>query len=451
MAKSNKQKNQKRKQKQKQNKKKGKRFLDGLTVGVSMPGSTNRVASGNTKGGSLNVANKKRNLAPVALGTADMTVSARVRNQGDGATISGRDFLTPINVNNHVVGDVRYTMPITPFMLPQSRLAALATIYEKWRIRKLIFHYVTAVATSQAGQLIHYVDYDVTNRLSTSSQSNVNIASAHSKSTPFSVWNDSKLSYGRAGQWLYTNNNGDDDRWDSAGLYTVICATNFGGDVDLGSIYVEYDIDFFQGQAATPSSGNLVTGVYGYAVGPTLTNPLGTDVTYVYNNLGVTYDGAGKFTFPSQLGTEHYTVSVIMMGSSTFGGTTSWTTGGNCQASGLVPGGATTLHLTGDATTPNVRGVIENIEPNLLTVPMTFAATTSGITGGGTLATLFFINPSKLPVAKKGVKAKLEELYEKLDDRTRQLDALTEQVKRMMSPLRCRRGVVGDWGETTPT
>lgn len=302
-----------------QPKKKQKKFLDGIGVSVSMPGSTNKMTMGSVSGGEASFGVKRgvRNLmAPAAMSvSSDMTQPARINKLGtDGARITGRDFLGTINVNNHVSGDVRFSTLITPQMIPNSRMAQLASIFQRWMIIRMVFHFVTAVATSTAGQLISYIDYDPATNITNSQPINVNIASAHTKSTPFAVWSNSQVPYGRSGGWLFTDPTGDDARLDTAGQFILVCATNFGGTASLGNLYVEYDVAFAQGDS--PSNAGTSPATAGSKVQSTagggVFTPLGTPV-FAWNALGLTVTQTGlasRLTFPTQLGIEKYIVIV---------------------------------------------------------------------------------------------------------------------------------------------
>lgn len=298
--------------------KRGKRLLDNIGVTVSMPGSSAKTKLGNNAGKTTVGVNKRamRSMAaPAAIGPGgDLTTPAKITNfTQDGARISGRDYLTAINVNSHNAGDIRFQTLITPYMIPNSRMAQLATIFQKWRIRKMIFHYVTSVSSATAGQLINYIDFDPASPVTNSQPTNVNIASAHSKSIPFSVWQDSDLTYGRAGQWLFTNPNGEDQRLDTAGQFFSVCATNFSGTVALGTIYVEYVVEFALGDSSsTSNSASVGTKLYSQ-VGNLTTDPFATPVI-AWNFLGlrIEHDADGtKFIFPPQLGVELYLVILV--------------------------------------------------------------------------------------------------------------------------------------------
>jgi hypothetical protein len=401
-----------------------KRFLDGITVGVSMPGSSNSVKSGGSKGGNFHIGTKGARSAPAAITTRKPTRGARMTATEDDAVVTGADFLGFVDVNSHVSGDVRFSMHINPFMLPKSRLAAAAHIYEKWRIRRMTFRYVPSVPTSQAGQLIQYVDYDVTNTLVTSAPDNVSVASAHTKNTPFAVWDNSVVTYGRECPWLFTSNNGVDDRLDSAGLFTVVCVSNFTGSIALGALYVDYEVEFLQGQSMSPSSGFISVGSRGLAQSlVTYTRPMGL-TTWLENPLGLVVTtasgGASRLTFPSQSGGELYHITLRYSDATAMTGSpvTSFVTT-NCDVT-ISPGVALSA---GTAGVPGTSGTAGNwtflILDLILYVTAPGAAymdlsITGGTGGGGARTSYLYVAPVRGIFPAKSLKGRVEELEERL-------------------------------------
>lgn len=437
-----------------------KRFFDGITVGFSLPGSNNMITTGDTKGGGGVTAGKNVPAAYGGKGTRNITHMMATQ---DSAVISGSDYLGQVSSNSNVQGDVRFTIPITPYMNPTSRLAAEALIYDKWRVRKLQFRYVTAVATSQAGQLIHYIDYDVTNTLVLSNPSNVSIAAAHNHNAATPVWANSTVQYEdrksrlAPGEsvWLFTSNNGADDRFDSAGLYNVVLATNVGGTVTLGSIYVDYEIELACPQAMSPNTGVVANLAAGSGTVSTYACPVGTVFNWTNNGIGLIYETGGgtysQITWPKQLGTERYLVHWILQGATAYTGTpVITTTASTCTLLPAVSGG-TVKEVMGGATAsgasawPGTSGsggswtqliYTAKVQPSSPNTTMSLRWTiTGGTGGGGANVSQLYVVPITQNVSRKPLKARVEELeaeLAQLEERRAAVEAA--HVRNLLTP-----------------
>lgn len=370
--------------------------------------------------------------APMALGAPDMTRPMRSIGGspgGDTARVTGRDYLTQITTasGGSLAGDVRYTVSINPFMVPNSRLGSLGQIFEKYRINSLTLFYVPTCPTTQPGQLIHYIDYDVNNTLASNATTNVSIAAAHSRSSPFSVWSPNEIRYGKKCPLLYTNSSDDDDRWDCAGLYTILLATDISGNQVLGTVYVEYDIEFFQGQASTPSSGTVTNGSYFVSPGTaTIAAPL-TGVVAKWNNLGIKTNGTNQIIFPPQQGTERYLVYLQMTTTNALTGPTP-----NFQVSAtnscVLEAGQTYRSINFDsAFHPNLTLVLVNFTPNAPAPMVQF--TLNAVGGGGTMYIKLYVMPVPIPsLAALKTKSKYKALEAEISVRDSQLEEQTQQL-----------------------
>lgn len=299
------------------------KLLDGISVSVGMPGSVVSSKPGNVTSSTSIASRRSRRqnilTAPAAYAMGDMTVPAKFTSNGDGARITGCDLIGNVTIQpgQNTVGVILYETLITPYMLPGSRLSNVAPLFQKYRIKRLTFKYITAVGSSTTGQLIDFYDYDPSNQFAdledpTSGVGNITIASAHTRSCAFSPWQPHTLTYGSQCPWLFTNDTGEDSRLSQAGQYVLMLAaptTSSDDAITLGALYMDYDFEFMKGDAAAIQSGSS-TGPY-----TAITTALGTVAqplfggVFTTNQLGLTLSnptGSSQVDWPTQLGNEIY-------------------------------------------------------------------------------------------------------------------------------------------------
>jgi len=95
--------------------------------------------------------------APVAIGNSIRGSGSVVKNITGGVSITGRDFMFPAKASGSIstwcmVGGT----PITPAAFSDSYIRSFLQLYQKFRIRKIIAHYITSSSTSSTGDVLFY-------------------------------------------------------------------------------------------------------------------------------------------------------------------------------------------------------------------------------------------------------------------------------------------------------
>lgn len=100
--------------------------------------------------------------APVSIGNTLRGYSPVVTQNGAGLNIQGRDFAFACSAT--VAANVDWTptggMPITPAACPSTALKSYCQLYAKFRVNRLVVHYITSSPTSQAGDVLFYYERD---------------------------------------------------------------------------------------------------------------------------------------------------------------------------------------------------------------------------------------------------------------------------------------------------
>lgn len=102
------------------------------------------------------------NTAPVAIGNSIRGAKPRVVQVADGVRITGRDFA--FNCKSTVAAATDWSliggMPLTPSVLPSSVLRSYTQMYSKFKVNRVMMHYITSSATSQTGDVLFYYERD---------------------------------------------------------------------------------------------------------------------------------------------------------------------------------------------------------------------------------------------------------------------------------------------------
>lgn len=114
--------------------------------------------NGKTTGGKLNFGPVATvNTAPVAIGNSVRGSKTKVITSAAGVTVSGRDFAyTPVGTGTITTWTMSGGTPLTPAAFSDSSLRQYMQMYQRFRWRKLVAHYITSSPTSANGDVMFY-------------------------------------------------------------------------------------------------------------------------------------------------------------------------------------------------------------------------------------------------------------------------------------------------------
>jgi hypothetical protein len=100
------------------------------------------------------------NSAPVAIGNSLRGTKPVVLQSKDGVRVMGRDFAFAAGSTVAAVTDWELIggMPLSPAVLASSTLRNFNQIYNYFKFNKIVVHYITSSPTSQAGDVMFYVE-----------------------------------------------------------------------------------------------------------------------------------------------------------------------------------------------------------------------------------------------------------------------------------------------------
>lgn len=381
--------------------------------------------------------------------------------------LCGTEFLSTITSKEvgNTQGAILFSAPINPSSFPLTRLAQFAPLYQRYRFRKLNFIYGAIAPETQAGQVIGFGDYDVDNMLTTDSPSNMNQAAAHIGERVNQVSEHALYPFGIRDSFtsLYTSLTEAEARLIYQGVFYLLAASSLPNNLQLGNIYLEYEIEFSINQLQVSAVDKLTLNSYcngTVTTPPTITTSM-LPSTLAFSNLGGIYSnnivqsitpGGVNYNLPAG----NYAIGVTStqtQGSAAGGGTVQVLP--NASAVGgsatLLPGALTTLTgtnnyvLTQDyfgilQVVPTIPGdtVLVTINPNMVVTGTATATGTSGYNYTQSLSSLDSIFPFEGtgPISNRAPKLITQNKRIKNDERKLAvLDATVSQQAVMLANL----------------
>jgi len=102
------------------------------------------------------------NTAPVAIGNSILGSQPNVIQTANGTRVVGRDFCFECKATTAAVTSWALVggMPLSPAVLVTSAVKNFAQMFNKFKINRIAFHYITSSPTTQAGDVMFYYEKD---------------------------------------------------------------------------------------------------------------------------------------------------------------------------------------------------------------------------------------------------------------------------------------------------
>lgn len=267
------------------------RSLEGKQMRQRQPSSASRARPGEQKQlSSL----RSSTTTSVPLAMSHTMTSSFAQPGRDRWRSVGREYLTSITVptGGYPTGSVLAALTINPSDFPGSRLSVLARLYDMYSIKRLVVTYEPAVSTITPGQVCGYFDRDVKDAFQIASETNIRSAACNPTFKAGAVWSPMQfvLYHQKDLTVLYTDTESVDPHWTDAGLFQFLAATllpsHVEGPYTLGTLYLDYDIEFYNPQLEVSGNwngGSMLTGGGTYSP----STPFGSTPIFEYNGLGL--------------------------------------------------------------------------------------------------------------------------------------------------------------------
>jgi len=218
-----------------------------------------------------------------------------------GVVVSGMDYLDDLAVDSEAAGTVLRTINLNPFSSDWdgTMLQRQASLFERYRPKRIVAMVEPTCAATTAGQLISYIDPDPTDELTTTGKAAIQEASAHEGADIAQVWQMAAASYAfdKDTQDFYADADGSDERLVSPGKWRILANSAMPADTAIGTLYVIWEYEFKIPQIDT----QLINGAFARLTGQgamTANVPLGPgtwDTIRTVASFEAQYDGDGTY------------------------------------------------------------------------------------------------------------------------------------------------------------
>lgn len=265
--------------------------------------------------------------APVAIGAPKLRIAHKFRCEGEKLIVTATDFVSQIASPSSMVSGTslgHYTFsPLGP-MFDGSRLKVYATIFEKYRLRRLKFHFTPAIATSNNGQFVMAWDNDPADGPVSADMNGIRQLFSYRSNVTTSIWEPVTLNcvLDPTTNNLFTNV-GEDIRLYAAGSLQIAAIANIPVSLSLGSLWVEYEVELSSPSelAAGPTDSYVAATSATNRVYSTTTSILGTfvsggeNITTVGSGISVGIGPAAQYGLKLTTGT--YIIEYILTNQTT--------------------------------------------------------------------------------------------------------------------------------------
>ncbi len=198
------------------------------------------------------------NTAPVSVGNSVRGSKPRITQTTNGARVVGRDFAFALSgtaaavTNWELIGG----MPLTPCALPSSVLRNYCQMFQKFKVNRVIVHYITSSPTSQAGDVLFYYERDALAPMCDYSNSSFLPFVLSDVNTVIGPqWTNHSILVNPTPDWKTTlYGNQSDLNEDKAGTIFMFSKTNAAN--SPGYVLIDYDISFKE-LSVNPRAGTL--------------------------------------------------------------------------------------------------------------------------------------------------------------------------------------------------
>lgn len=197
------------------------------------------------------------NTAPVSIGNSVRGSQPRISQTKNGARVVGRDFSNALSSTAAAITgwELIGGFVVTPASLPSSALRNFCLMYNRFKVNKLVVHYITSSPTSQAGDVLFYYQQNSKSPMLDYSNSGFLPTVLSDPTTTIGPqWTNHSISVQVSKEFkttLYGLNQDTDE--DKEGVLYCFSKTNSAN--SPGYILVDYDIEFKE-LALNPRAGS---------------------------------------------------------------------------------------------------------------------------------------------------------------------------------------------------
>jgi len=184
--------------------------------------------------------------APVALSAVRKGVYWRSAGSKNHEVVVGRDYIGQVKTSSagQTSGDILASFSLKPISFTNSRVRLMTQLFEKFRFKKFEMHYEPSTATSTSGSLVAAVLRDPNDEVTVGTVNTQEIISC-SGFGESQVWAPHVARMVSENvPYLFCQKGNSDNRLASQGVYKIAAYTDLAANLVLGSLYIDYVIEF---------------------------------------------------------------------------------------------------------------------------------------------------------------------------------------------------------------
>lgn len=231
---------------------------------------------------------------PISVGSVQKATQPRVTATAKSCRIRHRELMDIIDMSDTFEARAYRINPGVGATFPW--LSGQAQGWEQYKFHSLQLRYLPTCSTTEPGVVVMFVDYDPTDSAPTTvrdAMTNATATAGPVRNGSLVTTNTVALLGGLKAKYVETQLSGPSDpRSTDSGKFYIV--TDGGNNVQVGAVWVEYDIEFMYPQRSTPSAYSQVIG---YDAGASLAQPFGVAAGVKVNTVGhLIHDVVGTYS-----------------------------------------------------------------------------------------------------------------------------------------------------------
>lgn len=251
---------------------------------------------------------RTRVLGTGVMGEGRMGVNTIEHTGPDSCIFYGQDYIGSMSVQGtgagaNAVGDILFSTIVNPRLITGSALYNESLNWEKWKIRKVSFQFITTKGTNDKGSVFAFIDTDPVDTF-TNDPTNLNVAVRSANSVEASLWNTFEVAYPPDREFtdIFIAPNGNDTRMSQGGvLYAVYAGGNESATSTVThNILIKYEIEFrirSLGNGGTSLGANTTFS----NANPVTNSLLKGAIAQAGSQIPVSLDADGNFSIPKAI------------------------------------------------------------------------------------------------------------------------------------------------------
>lgn len=185
------------------------------------------------------------------------------RDGEEGLLMEGTEYITELSVQSTGTGgsiateqgDVIYVLPLAPRFFPGTRYKRMSTLFQKYRIKRVVFECVPTVPSTQNGALIGFITHDPVENFTIIMDPDVKLRNfmAHHGCHMWNVFNYGNMAYSNDNtiDWYFTGPS-EEPRLEAQGQLFIAAASSYvpfdgsatSESINLCQVIMHYEVEF---------------------------------------------------------------------------------------------------------------------------------------------------------------------------------------------------------------